>query len=109
MRQYAHLLDWITPELQQAMLLISFQDVEDGLQEAKPTVARHTTKLADDKHPKLDGELFQQADGLDVFVEQVRTAIRTLENQFKESPVRLGALQMQRRSAIIALETSQRK
>ena len=104
MRHCAHLWDSINNGLKREML----QDVERGLQEAKAEAAAYATELADSEHRQNHDMLVSNASNVTASVHETRTALTTLKQDIRQCKSRLGALEIQERSATAAVEASSR-
>ena len=84
MRHCAHLWNSIDSSLKRAMLRISFQDVERGLQEAKAAAGTYATELVDSERRQDDDMLVRYATTIATSVHHTEATIPR-SNRISES------------------------
>ena len=105
MQHMAHLWAEMPPVHQDKMSQISFSAIEIGLREAKKTITRHSTELADEEHDRHYLAFVKLLDDLDAsFADAETTIVTTRKNlHIKEEEIRsLKLINLSARAAITA-------
>ena len=90
------------------MLQVPFHDVEQSVEDAKAEAAARATKLADDEPRKTHDTLVVKKNNLTAALHDTRNDLSSLEMEVREGKIRVGALEVQERSAEDALNASSR-
>ena len=91
------------------MLQVPFHDVEQGVLNAKAEAAARAIKLADAEHQKTHDTLVVNKTNVTAALHDTRKDLSTLEKEIRECKIRVGALEVQERSAAAAVDVSSRR
>ena len=90
------------------MLQIPFHDVERGIQDAKAEAAAYATKITSNEHRKIHDKLVATKTNITASLHDSKKNLSSLGKDIQECKARVGALEIQERSAAAAVDASSR-
>ena len=105
-RAFAPFWDTIPADIKRQVLQVPFHDVEQSVEDTKAGAAVRSTRLADDENRKTHDTLAVKKNNLTAALQDTRNDLSTLEREIGECKIRVGALEVQERSAEDAVNAS---